>query len=323
MAINTTASGNFQKLVGEYDHPLLQYWEMKFEDNIKNSMIPVLFDKQQSSNPSEGISELVGAVDYKPWEGQFTYAQLKEGNTKLITPVVWQRGLSFDRFTLSNAKLTDLKAQYGRFAIAAARLREECAAGIFTYADQTSFTAGGYSLDWTKTANGVALASNAQTSANYSTNQDNLEALELTEENLETVCQKMFDTKDENGNAANLQPTTLIVPTALRKKALEIVGADGKSDTADNNPNIYNGSMRVIVWKEFRKQTAKTGQPWVVVDEEQLKSVLLFINRLENGEDFEVNSYTDMETLTYKINSILWFGCGIFDWRTTQFSIPA
>lgn len=201
MAINNAATQQFEKLIGEYEHPLLQYWEMKFEDNIKNSMIPVLFDKQQSSNPSEGISELVGAVDYKPWEGQFTYATLKEGNTKLITPVVWQRGLAFDRFTLSNAKLTDLKAQYGRFAIAAARLREECAAGIFTYADQTSFTAGGYSLDWTKSGNGVALASDSQTSANYSSTQDNLSTLELTEENLETVCQKMFDVKDENGNS--------------------------------------------------------------------------------------------------------------------------
>jgi len=323
MAINNAATQQFEKLIGQYEYPLLQYWEMKFEDNIKNSMIPVLFDRQQSSNPSEGISELVGAVDYRPWEGQFEYATLKEGNTKLITPVIWQRGLAFDRFTLSNAKLTDLKAQYGRFAIAAARLREQCAASIFTYADQTSFTAGGYTLDWTKTSNNVALASNSQTSANYSSTQDNLEALELTEENLETVCQKMFDVKDENGNAANLQPTTLVVPTALRKKALEIIGSDGKSDTGDNNLNIYEGSMRLIVWKEFKKQAAKSSQPWAVIDEEQFKQVALWVNRLEGGEDFEVDSHVDKETLTWKITSILWFAAGIFDWRPAQFSIPA
>lgn len=323
MGVNTIASQQFEKLIGEYEHPLLQYWEMKFEDNIKNSMISTLFDRVQSSNPSEGISELVGSVDYQPWKGQFEYATLKEGNTKLITPVVWQRGLSFDRFTLSNAKLVDLKSQYGRFAIAAARLREQCAAGIFTYADQTSFTAGGYALDWTKTANGVALASNAQTSANYSTNQDNLETLELDEENLETVCQKMFDTKDENGNNANLQPTTLIVPTALRKKGIELIGGEGKVDTADNNPNIYNGSMRLIVWKEFRKQSTKSGQPWIVCDEEQAKQVSLWINRLESGEDFEVDSHVDKETLTWKITSLLWFGAGIFSHHPYQFSIPA
>jgi len=323
MAINTLASQQFEKLVGEYDHALLQYWEMKFEDNIKNSMIEELFDKQQSNNPSEGISELVGAVDYKPWQGQFEYATLKEGGTKLITPVVWQRGLAFDRFTLSNAKLTDLKSQYGRFAIAAARLREECAAGIFTYADQAAFTAGGYSLDWAKTGNGLPLASNAQTSANYSSTQDNLDTLELNEENLEVLCQKMFDTKDENGNAANLQPTTLVVPTALRKKAIEIIGGEGKVDTADNNPNIYNGSMRLIVWKEFKRQAGKTGQPWAVLDEEQFKQSALWINRLESGEDFEVESHVDRETLTWKIDSILWFGAGVFSWQPAQFSIPA
>jgi len=79
------------------------------------------------------------------------------------------------------------------FALGAARTRNECAGGIFTYADQTGgYTVNGVSLLWNLTANGLPLASNAQTSANYSSTQDNLEALELTEENLETVCQKPF-----------------------------------------------------------------------------------------------------------------------------------
>jgi len=42
----------------------------------------------------------------------------------------------------------------------------------------------------------------------------------------------------------------------------------GKVDTADNNPNIFNGSMRLVVWKNYRKQAGKTGQPWCVLDEQ-------------------------------------------------------
>ena len=323
MALNTQASQQFQKLIGEYDHPLMEYWIDKFTDNIKNSMIPVLFDRVQSSNPSESISELVGAVDYQPWKGQFTYSTLKEGSTKVWTPLVWERGLAFDRFTLSNAKLVDLKTQYGKFAIAAARLRENCAADIFSYADQASFPESGYSLDWTKTGNGLPIASTVQTSSNYDTPQSNLLDLELSEANLEVACQAMFDFKDENGDPANMQPNTLVVPTALRKKAIEIIGGEGKVDTADNNPNIYYGSMKLIVWKEFRKRPDKEKQPWVVVDDQQLKESLKWVNRLESGEDYEVDSFVDKETLNWKITSVLWLCAGAYDWRPAVFSIPA
>ena len=113
-----------------------------------------------------------------------------------------------------------------------------------------------------KTANGLPLASNSQTSANYGTSQDNLETLELDEENLETVCQKLFDVCDENGKRAGMNPDLLIVPTALRKKALEIVGSTGKSDTADNNMNVYDGNIRVLVWDQFRRQSR---QDWTAL----------------------------------------------------------
>ena len=323
MAVMIQDSGNFQKLVGLYENPLLEYWQDKYADAIKDSMIPVLFDEVKSSNATEAISEMVGAVDFKQWNGEFTYGEQKEGNTKVWTPIVWQAGMAYDRYLLSNAKLVNLKTDQGKFALAAARLRENACAGIFTYADQTSFAVNGVTLNWNNVANGLPIASNAHTSANYGSTQDNLETLELTEENLETVCQKMFDTKDENGHNANLQPDTLIVPTALRKRALEIIGANGKSDTADNNPNVYYGSMKLVVWKEFRKQANKTDQPWAVIDSKAAKESLKLINRLESGDDYELISWKNEETQTWKLGSIMWFSAGPYDWRPFQFSIPS
>jgi hypothetical protein len=323
MAVMIQDSGNFQKMVGLYENPLLSYWEDKYTDAIKESMIPILFDEVMSSNATEAISEMVGAPEFTQWGGEFTYGTAKEGNTKVWTPIIWQSGMAYDRFLLSNAKLVNLKTDQGKFAISAARLRENACAGIFTNADQTTFTINGCSLNWTAVANTLPLASNSHTSANYGTTQDNLEALELNETNLETVCQKMFDLKDENGNDANLSPDTLLVPTALRKKALEIIGGEGKVDTGDNNPNVYNGSMKLIVWKNFRKQSTKTGQPWVVLDSAQAKESLKLINRLESGDSYEVNSWKDMETQVWKIGSLMWFSAGSYDWRPFQFSIPA
>jgi len=324
MAVMVQSSGNFQKLVGLYENPILEYWQDKYANANKNSMIPLLFDEVQSDNATEAISEMVGAIDFKEWNGEFTYSSVKEGGTKVFSPIVFQAGMKYDRFLLSNAKLINLKTEHGMFALGAARTRKECAGGIFTYADQAAgYTVNGVPLLWNIVANGQPIASNAQTSANYGTAQDNLEALELTEENLETVCQKLFDVCDENGKRAGMSPNLLVVPTALRKKALEIVGSTGKSDTGDNNANVYDGNIKVLVWDQFRRQTGKTGQPWCVCDLEAAKESLKIINRLETGDEYELISWKTESDQVWTIGSLMWYAMGAFSWHPFQFSIPA
>jgi len=324
MAVMIQDSGNFQKLVGIYENPILEYWQDKYALAAKDPAIPLLFDSVQSDNATEAISEMVGAVDFTQWNGEFTYSSVKEGGTKIFLPIVWQAGMKYDRFLLSNAKLMNLKTEHGMFALGAARTRKECAGGIFTYADQaTGYDVNGIRLLWNTTANGLPIASNAQTSANYSSTQDNLEALELNEENLETVCQKLFDVKDESGKRSGMNPTLLIVPTALRKRALEIVGSTGKSGTGDNDANVYDGNIKVLVWDQFRRQTGKTGQPWCVCDEMAAKESLKIVNRLESGDEYELISWKTEDVQSWTIGSLMWFSMGAFSWHPFQFSIPA
>ena len=323
MGVLIQDSGNFDILVGKFEHSVLEYWQDTFTDSIQDSMLKEFFTDEQSDNPTEAIAEMVGAIDYTKWNGEFVYGTKKEGDSKIWIPTIWQAGMAYDRFLLSNAKLISMKDEFGDFAIGAARHREACGSGLFTYADKTSFNVNGTDVNWTLTANGLPLASNAQTSANYSTTQDNLEALELNEENLEILCQKMFDTKDENGKDSNLQPTTLVVPTALRKKGLELIGGEGKVDSSDNNPNIYNGSMRLVVWKNFRRQAGKTGQTWFIMDDKMAKKSTKWINRLESGDMYDVISWKNYETQTWRVGSIMWYSCGSKSWRPYQFSIPA
>lgn len=324
MSVMVQNSNNFQKMVGLYENPILEYWQDKYANAAKDPAIPLLFDTVQSDNATEAISEMVGAIDFTQWNGEFTYSSVKEGGTKVFTPIVWQAGMKYDRFLLSNAKLINLKTEHGMFALGAARTRKECAGGIFTYADQTGgYSVNGVPLLWNKTANGLPIASNAQTSSNYSSTQDNLEALELTEENLETVCQKLFDVMDENGKRAGMNPDLLIVPTALRKKALEIVGSTGKSDTGDNNANVYDGNIKVLVWDQYRRQSGKTGQPWCVCDSQAAKESLKIINRLESGDEYELISWKDDPTQVWTIGSLMWFTMGAFSFHPFQFSIPA
>ena len=322
MGVMRQDSSNFQKLVGLYENPILEYWQDKYTDTVRDSMIKELFDVVQSDNPTEAISEQVGGPEFKQWNGEFTYGQVLDGNTKVWTPMVWQAGMAYDRFLLSNAKLIKMKSDNGKFATSAGRLREACASGIFMNAAAASWVQNGVTLNWTNTADNLPLASHVHTSANYSTVQDNLTHNELNEANLEIACQRMFDFKDEDGNDANLQPDTIIVPTALRGAALELIGGEGKSDVADNNPNIYNGNMRVIVWKNYRKLSGATGQPWVVMDSKAAKDSLKWINRLESGDEYDLTSWKDLETQTWKIGSIMWFTAGAYSWHPFVFNTP-
>jgi len=323
MSVLVQQSGNFQKLVGLYENPLLEYWQDKYTDTMKDSMISTFFTKEQSDNATEAISELVGGPKFGEWKGEFTYGQQKEGNTKVWTPLVWQAGMAYDRFFLSNAKLLNLKNQQGKFALAAARLREYATADVFTNADKANYTRNGVTLNWTVTADGLPVASTEHPYANAAGTQSNLSTNALSEANLESAMQAMFAFKDEDGNDANLQPDTLVVPTALRQTALELIGGPGKYDTDKNNPNIYYGNVKVIVYKQFRKQEGKTDQPWFIMDSQAAKDSAKLINRLESGEDFELSSWKKEEVQQWFFGALQWFSAGIFDFRPYFFNIPA
>jgi len=323
MGVATQDTGHFNALVGRWEYPLREYWVDKYVDEIKNSFIPFLYTEEKTDRAYESITELVGTPEFTKWEGEYTAGNEKEGNSKIWTPFIWQSAMKYDRFLLDNATESVLKTRQEKFAYAAARVKEACAAGLFTYADQTSFSVNGENLNWTLTADGLPLASNAHTSANYSGTQDNLLALELSEENLETACQAMFEFKDENGNGANMAPDTLLVPLSLRKKALEIVGSTGKVDTGDNNVNIYDGSLQVAVWKHYGKQVGKTGLPWCVIDSKQAKMATKWFNRLPGSDDYELKSFKDDNTETWTMAALMWFTAGMYDWRGYCFSIPA
>jgi hypothetical protein len=133
----------------------------------------------------------------------------------------------------------------------------------------------------------------------------------------------MFGMKDNDGNYGTLNPDTLVVPLSLRKRALEIIGADGKADTADNNPNVFAGSLKLVIWDKFRKQTANALQPWCVVDSKQAKQSAKFVNRLESGDDYDLQSWKNEETQSWKIGSILWYSAGMYTYQPYVFSIPA
>lgn len=74
----------------------------------------------------------------------------------------------------------------------------------------------------------------------------------LNETNLETGLIAMAQQLNPQGKLGYFKADTLLVPRALRKTANIILGSDKRSDTADNDMNIYrNEGIKLVVWDQL------------------------------------------------------------------------
>ena len=131
-----------------------------------------------------------------------------------------------------------------------------------------------FSTSYTSFGDGLPLCSTAHTSASGGSNQSNASAtgITLTEANLETGILAMREQLDDRGNMVDIVPGKLIVPPALEKEALIITKSDKRSDTAENDANVYKmreykgGMLDVIVWDYIGAAAGGSDTAWFLAD---------------------------------------------------------
>lgn len=102
------------------------------------------------------------------------------------------------------------------------------------------------SFTTTLTADGVALISDSHTLIGGGT-EDNKITSALDEASLNEAIIKLGLQKDQAGVIAGHQPHCLLVPLTLFKTACEIVESDYRSQTADNDMNVYSSKYGIYV----------------------------------------------------------------------------
>ncbi len=112
----------------------------------------------------------------------------------------------------------------------------------------------------------------------------------------------MKEWTDDKGNLMAINPDTLIVPSALRKAALVIADSDKEPDTADNNVNIWRGSLNVIEWDFLTNPKA-----WFMVDMERMKNFLNWYDRRIAKLEIDKQNF-DTEVGKYKVVNRFSFG---------------
>lgn len=93
----------------------------------------------------------------------------------------------------------------------------------------------------------VALISASHVSSGGQTRSNLLSSQALTPANLETIIVQGLNHTNYRGLNDPLTYTRLIIPPAMRRTAVKLLGSDGEVGTTDNDMNAHRNAMRIIV----------------------------------------------------------------------------
>jgi len=180
------------------------------------------------------------------------------------------------------------------------RRMEEDAASIFINA----FTASAPYL----LADGVALCSNSHplSPADSSTTQDNLDTVAFSYAQLKAARVAMKKFTDHNNRRMGFMADLVLMPVDLHDEAIEIINAEGKPKTADNDANAVSGTT-FFDWFALDSDT----NDWFVIDSNAMKRSLIWFDR--SSEMSLDPIYQDTMKVIYQWKARYSFGAT--DWR--------
>ena len=235
------------------------------------SMVGELFNVQTSDSAEEFFHSF-GAVSPDAWglyeqSGIVPKVSFDKGYKSTFTHEEFALEADVQRKYIDDnkyANVLDIAQQLGR---SAALKREIDAANVFNNADNSSYTGG----------DGVELcdASHPASPTKSSVTQDNVSALALSVDSVETVRQTMMGVVDDTNNIVGVMPDLLLVPTALENTAKTIVETEGVVGKADNDINPQKGRFRYMVWPRISSSTT-----WFMIDSGLMKQSLFWFDRV-------------------------------------------
>lgn len=229
-----------------------------YDDLYSSSALPVLellFDNEFSRHPSLRESLFnVRSTDRDIWqsselhdlpffnqmdEGQdYDFVSQKQGANKTFVMQKFGLGVSFSEELIADGKFDMVAMAIRKLASSGAETQEVDAMNVFNngFSSETSW-------------DGVSLFNASHPLPSGSTYRNTLSvAADLSPSSLETALidfEKQF--VGDGGEIKNIRPRVLLVPSELKRTAMEITGSALKADTADNNMNPFlQDGLRVV-----------------------------------------------------------------------------
>lgn len=232
------------------------------------SLIPQLYDVRSSTNASEYHLGWEG-TDTDGWEtyeqtGQTGYADFDRGFPKTFTHKEYTRRFRLYQKYIEDDRMGIVRDSLQKLGISAAQLRERHAASIFNNA----FTSG-------VGPDGVVLCSASHPySAGNSAVYSNAGALALNYTNLKATRQAMRQWVDGLGNPLMRSGKLILHPIELQDVVTEIINAQGKPGTSDNDANAAQ-NFTSLAWDYL-----VDANNWFLLDPIWMKQSLLWYDRV-------------------------------------------
>ncbi len=239
MAAPVALRGNYSDLYGSGMLPVM---EELFTNSIERypQARDQIFLKKQSDRDIWQSSEILDMDLFaQVAEGEeYTYSKPRQGYNKTLTHSKFGRGFSVSEEMIDDGKFDLVGLMVQKLAEAGMESQEIQAMDIFN---------NGFSTATAADAVAVFSASHVQGSTTFRNLLST--AADLSESSLQTAMTD-FETVfvGDTGIIKRYRPKILLVAPSNKRYAMELIGSDGKPDTADNNINaLKSDGLQVVV----------------------------------------------------------------------------
>jgi phage major head subunit gpT-like protein len=257
--------------------------QKQYKDYI--SLIFNVEDSQKAQEFNLGIGDLGEMDEWQASGAKISYEDFSKGFKSTYTHRKYSKGIQIERELLEDDLYSEIKKRVRKLSRVVYFTTQKHAAGVFNFA----FSAGYLGPD-----NKPLCATDHPKMPGSSSTFSNKGARELNANNVELTRTDMLSWTDDKGNPIMIVPDTLLVPPALRKKAIIIAETDEEPDTTDHGINVWKGHLNVIEWPFLTDTNA-----WFLVDMSRMKEFLTWFWRRK--PDFKNKVEFDDEVSKYAV----------------------
>lgn len=299
MARGISISENFGDLLDARFHKI---YTTEYEENIKESMAPMLYGMDTSDKDSERVSGVGGLTDVPDFDGTIGYDSPSQLYDVTYTFPEKALGIKVERKLYDDTQFGIMDRRPFGLAISIARTREKMAAAPFNNAF-TDTTPGN-----TTGGDGAAICSashpyspdDATTMSNTGSTAMSATAIEATRR---LGHNSIFN---DRGELMLVNYDTIICTVNNEETAWEVINSKGKVETANNNRNFHTGRYKLAVWDRLTDSNN-----WFMVDSKLLKLFNIWYDRIKPEFDMD----RDFDTKIAKWSVYFRAGLGPADWR--------
>ncbi len=279
------------------DARVRKIYDKEYEENIKESMIPMLFGMKSSTRNYEIMSGIGGMQDLQDFDGTISYDTVGQLYDKTYTFPEKALGFKVERKLYDDDLFGIMDQRPWQMGRSSARTREKTGAAIFN---------GAFIGTDGPDSQPLCSASHPY-SPDDATTQSNAGSTALSATSVEAT-RRLGHTSifNDRGELLSVNYDTILCTVNNEETAYEIINSKGKVDTADNNRNFHYGRYKLAVWDRLTDSNN-----WFMLDSGLCKQFLLWWDRMKDG----IKMDTDTDTLVAKWYVYERYAAGWSDWK--------